>query len=252
MGKRNSNFSKAAGFSLVELMIAMTITLFIMGIASTLLAGAFNIRRRENQRTDALADVQRALVTMSHEIANAGFNLDPAKTNGIVDTDSQVDANGNGTIRVRANLNKYLNEDENHNPYSQPARDGIGVAGEDKGEDIKYFVLPTSDTSYLARYDAYGGPPTVVANRIDSFRVQYYDERVTYTTGNCTTPISNVKNAAGVTENQVNPSQARYVVLAVCVKLDAVGTPNTSGYQPASTVLLASDVALRNAYGVKY
>ena len=246
MGKRNSNFSKAAGFSLLELVIAMTITLFILGIASTLLAGAFNIRSRQNQRTDALADVQRALVTMSHEIANAGFNLDPSKTNGIIDSDSQVDANGNGTIRVRANLNKF------DSTVSAAARAGIGVAGEDAGEDIKYFVLPTTETSYLARYDAFGGPPTVLANRIDSFRVQYYDERVTYTTGTCTAPISNVRNAAGVTENQVNPSQARYVVLIVCVKLDAVGTPKSPGYQPASTVLLASDVALRNAYGVKY
>lgn len=246
MRKQNSNRGRAAGFSLIELMIAMTITLIVLGVASTLLASAFNVRRREDQRTDALADVQRALVAMSHEIANAGFNLDPTKTNGIVDADSQVDANGNGTIRVRANLNKF------DSTASAAARAGIGVAGEDAGEDVKYFVLPTADTSYLARYDKYRGPSTVLANRIDSFRVQFYDERVTYTTGTCTAPISNVRNASGATENQVNPSQARYVVLALCVKLDAVGTPNTSGYQPASTVLLASDVALRNAYGVKY
>jgi prepilin-type N-terminal cleavage/methylation domain-containing protein len=246
MRRRNSNFSKAAGFSLIELMIAMTITLVVMGIASTLLASAFNVRRREDQRTDALADVQRALVTMSHEIANAGFNLDPTITNGIVDADSQVDANGNGTIRVRANLNKF---DSN---ASATARSGIGVMGEDAGEDVKYFVLPTTNTSYLARYDAYGGAPTVLANRIDSLSVQYYNEKVTYTTGDCTTPISNVRNSAGAAKSQVNPSQARYVVIAICVKLDAVGTPNTAGYQPASTALLASDVMLRNAYGVKY
>jgi prepilin-type N-terminal cleavage/methylation domain-containing protein len=246
MRKRNSDRGRAAGFSLVELMIAMTVTLVVLGIASTLLASAFNVRRREDQRTDALADVQRALTTMSHEIANAGFNLDPTKTNGIVDADSQVDANGNGTIRVRANLNKF---DSN---ASAPARAGIGVAGEDAGEDVKYFVVPTTETSYLARYDRYGGLPKVLANRIDSFRVQYYDERVTYSTGTCQAPISDVRNSAGALENQVNPSQARYVVLTLCVKLDAVGTPNTAGYQPASTVLLASDVALRNAYGVKY
>ncbi|HEX8649646.1 MAG TPA: prepilin-type N-terminal cleavage/methylation domain-containing protein [Pyrinomonadaceae bacterium] len=252
MRKRNFNQSRAAGFSLIELMIAMTITLVVLGIASTLLASAFNVRRREDQRTDALADVQRALTTMSHEIANAGFNLDPTKTNGIVDADSQVDANGNGTIRVRANLNKFLSEDDKGNPYSAAAKAGIGVAGEDAGEDIKYFVVPTTETSYLARYDKYGGLPKVLANRIDSFRVQYYDERVTYTNGTCQAPISDVRNSAGALENQVNPSQARYVVLTLCVKLDAIGTPNTAGYQPASTVLLASDVALRNAYGVKY
>jgi prepilin-type N-terminal cleavage/methylation domain-containing protein len=243
---RNSNRTRAAGFTLVELMIAMTITLVILGLASTLLAGAFNVRKREDQRTDALADVQRALTTMSHEIANAGFNLDATKTNGIVDADSQVDANGNGTIRVRANLNKF---DSN---ASAAARAGIGLATEDAGEDIKYFVLPAATTSYLARYDKYAGPATVLANRIDSFHVQYYKQRVTYTTGTCTAPISNVLNSSGVTENPVNPSQAKYVVLAVCVKLDAVGTPNGPGYQPATNVLLVSDVALRNAYGVKY
>jgi prepilin-type N-terminal cleavage/methylation domain-containing protein len=246
MRRRNSRFGKAAGFSLIELMIAMTVTLIVMGIASTLLAAAFNVRRHEDQRTDALADVQRALVTMSHEIANAGFNLDPTVSNGIVDADSQVDANGNGTIRVRANLNKY------DSTASATARSGISVAGEDAGEDIKYFVLPTSNTSLLARYDAYGGNPTVLANRIDSMKIQYYDEKVTYTTGNCTTPISNVLNSAGAAKSQVNPSQARYIIIAICVKLDAVGSANTAGYQPASTALLATDVTLRNAYGVKY
>lgn len=243
MGRQNSSAPNAAGFSLMELVIAMAITLVLLGIASTLLARSFNVRKREDQRTDALADVQRALDTMSHEVANAGFNL---TGNGLVDGDSQVDANGNGTIRVRANLNKF------DSAASQAARDGIGVASEDAGEDVKYFVVPTTDTSYLARYDAYAGPATVLANRIDSFHVRYYDERVKYTTGDCDAPLVNVQNRTGAAEAQVSPSNAKYVVLAVCVELDAVGTPGSPGYQPASRVLLVSDVALRNATGVKY
>lgn len=243
MGRQDSSGAKAAGFSLIELVIAMAITLTVLGIASTLLARAFNTRRRDDQRIDALADAQRALTTMSHEIASSGFNL---TTNGVVDGDSVADANGNGTIRVRANLNKF------DSSVSQAARDGIGIDGEDAGEDIKYFVVPTADTSYLARYDRYAGPATVLANRIDSLRVQFYDERVTYTTGTCDAPLSNVRNRTNVAEAQVNPSQAKYLVLAVCVKLDAVGTPGSPGYQPASRVLLVSDVALRNAVGFKY
>ena len=70
-----------AGFSLVELLIAMTITLILMGFATSLLAAGFRIRNRGNAVSDAAADGQRALNIMSREIANAGFNL---VTNGIV------------------------------------------------------------------------------------------------------------------------------------------------------------------------
>jgi prepilin-type N-terminal cleavage/methylation domain-containing protein len=243
MGIQKIKSNNAAGFSLIELVIAMAITLIVLSIASTLLARSFNVRKREDQRTDAMADAQRALTTMTHEIASTGFNL---TTNGIVDADSQVDANGNGTIRVRANLNKY------DSTVSQAARDGIGTMSEDTGEDIKYFVVPTTDTSYLARYDRYAGAATVLANRIDSFKVQYYDERVTYTTGTCSAPISNVQNSSGVAKAQVTPSLAKYVVLAICVDMPAVGAAGAPGYQPASRVLLVSDVALRNAVGVKF
>ena len=244
MRRRNSKAGNAAGFSLIEMVIAMTVTLVVMGIASTLLARAFNVRKHEDQRSDALADAQRTLNMMSHEIANAGFNL---TTNGIIDSDSGVDANGNGSIRVRANLNKFDSD------VSQAARDGIGVVGEDAGEDVKFFVTPTADTSYLVRYDAYAAnQATVLANRIDSLRVQYYDEKVTYTTGTCAAPLSNVKNSAGVAEAQVAPSAASYVVVAVCVQLPATGTPGEPGYQPASPILLATDVALRNVIASDY
>ena len=243
MGRQSSKTKHAAGFSLLELIIAMSITLVVLGIASTLLARSFNVRKREDQRTDALADAQRALTTMTHEIANAGFNL---TTNGIVNADSQVDASGNGSIRVRANLNKF------DSTVTAAARNGIGTATADAGEDIKYFVVQTANTSYLARYDRYAGPPTVLANRIDTFRVQFYDERVTYTTGTCSAPLSNVKNKSGVAEAQVSPSLAKYVVLAICVEMEAVGKPDSPGYQPASRVLLVSDVALRNASTANY
>jgi type II secretory pathway pseudopilin PulG len=243
MGRQKLKVANAAGFSLIELIIAMTITLAVMGIASTLLARSFNVRKREDQRTAALADAQRAMNTMVHEIASTGFNL---TSNGIVDADSQVDANGNGTIRVRANLNKF------DSTVSQVARNGIGTASLDAGEDVKYFVVPTTDTSYLARYDKYDGAATVLANRIDSFHIQYYNERVSYTTGTCNAPINNVQNRLGAAEAQVSPSQATYLVLAICVDLEQVGTAGSPGYQPASRVLLVSDIALRNAVGVKF
>jgi hypothetical protein len=68
---------------------------------------------------------------------------------------------------------------------------------------------------------------------------------VTYTTGDCTTPIT---TPAGVTKlTDANIANAKYVVLAICVNLPAEGMPGTEGYQPATQTLLVSDVTLRNA-----
>src|SRR5439155_4567764 len=126
------------GFSLMELIIAMTITLVVMGIASTMLARAFNIRTRANDNVDALADAERALNVMSREIAQAGFNM---SDNGIVAEDSTTDGNGNSTIRIRANLNKFASCDCVSCDCAT-ARIGIGVSGWDAGEDVKYFIYP--------------------------------------------------------------------------------------------------------------
>ena len=89
----------SGGFSLLELIIAMAITIALMTAASTLLANALRVRSRENQKSDALADTQRALNIISREIANAGFNLN---NNGIVAGDS-----GPNQLRIRSNLNRF-------------------------------------------------------------------------------------------------------------------------------------------------
>src|SRR6185437_12581716 len=226
-----------AGFSLVELIIAMTITLVVLGIATTMLARALNIRARANDNVDAMADAERALNIMSREIGQAGFNL---VDNGIVAGDSVTDGNGNSTIRIRANLNKF------ETSASLAARNGIGVADEDAGEDVKYFIYPTNHTSLLARYDAYadGGPAsTVLANRLDSLHIHYFAQRVTYNAGTTAAPC----DISGQSQAEVAPAAAKYVVIAVCVQLVATGRPGDPGYQPARPVLLTSDVALRNA-----
>jgi prepilin-type N-terminal cleavage/methylation domain-containing protein len=239
MNKQHPLHSADKGFSLIELVIAMTVTLVILGIATTLLGRGFNVRLRANDNVDALADAERALNIMSREIAQAGFNL---TDNGIVAADSTIDSKGNSTIRIRANLNKFnLNNGET-------ARNGISVSGEDSGEDVKFFVYSAPNTSLLARYDAYaaGGPAsTVLANKLDSLHIHYFSQRVTYGTVGC--DIS----APSVTE-LLDPSAARYVVIAVCVRLEAAGRPGDPGYQPQSNVLLTSDISLRNANLIGY
>jgi len=232
-----------AGFSLVELIIAMTITLVVLGISTTLLARALNIRTRANDNVDAMADAERALNIMSREIAQAGFNL---TDNGIVPEDSVTDANGNSTIRIRANLNKF---DSNADPI---ARAGIGVPGADSGEDIKYFIYPSQDTTLLARYDANAlgnVKSAVLANKLDGLHIHYFAQRVTYSAGTTAAPCD---ISAPSQAEVASPAAAKYVVIAVCVQQSAVGKPGDPGYQPAYPTLLTSDVALRNANLLDY
>jgi prepilin-type N-terminal cleavage/methylation domain-containing protein len=224
MSERNNSKRGAAGFSLIELIIAMAVTLTVMTVATTMIARSLRVRSRENRRMDALADAQRALNMMTREIANAGFRM---KTNGIVWQDSSNDK----SIRVLANLNKYTGETDN------------GVTEE--GEDVKFFLA--DNTQYLVRYDPHASAnlqTTVLANRVYSLRVYYYAQRVDYTTGDCDTPLTTPAGTVRLTNGNI--AQAGYVVIAVCVDLPAEGKPNSPGYQPASKTLLVSDVALRN------
>ncbi|HSL53964.1 MAG TPA: prepilin-type N-terminal cleavage/methylation domain-containing protein [Pyrinomonadaceae bacterium] len=214
----------SGGFSLLELLIAMVITMALMTAATTLLANALRVRSRENQKSDALADTQRALNIMSREIANSGFNM---TGNGIVAADS-----GLNEIRVRSNLNRY--------DYDVAVTDASRENVQDAGEDITYFINAADNTMYLARHDRFGTGSTVLANRIDGMNIHYFDQKVTYVAPPGGSDIT------GVSAAEVNPADAKYIVIAISVTLDAVGTPNTPGYQPPYSVLLCSDVTLRN------
>lgn len=217
----------SGGFSLVELLIAMAITMALMTAATTLLAQALRVRSRENQKSDALADTQRALNIISREIANSGFNL---SGNGIVALDS-----GLNQLRIRSNLNRFEEDDPS---VTATMKAGIG----EPGEDITYFLKDVENTKYLARHDMYGTGSTVLANRIDSLNIHYFDQKVTYTAASADDDISNA-SALEVTDL----TKAKYIVIAVSVTLDEIGTPGSAGYQPPYSVLLCSDITLRNS-----
>jgi len=215
--------ARSGGFSLLELLIAMVITMALMTAATTLLANALRVRSRENQKSDALADTQRALNIMSREIANSGFNL---TNNGIVAADS-----GPNAIRVRSNLNKYDFD------FDVESRDNVM----DKGEDITYFINEAENTKYLARHDRFGNASTVLANRIDSMNIHYFAQKVTYT---APPSGSDITNASAL--EVLSKADAKYIVIAISVTLDAIGVEGHDGYQPKYSVLLCSDIALRN------
>ena len=218
------------GFSLIELVIAMSVTIVIATIASSLVAQSFRMRSREDARSDAIADAHRALNIVSREIANSGFGL---LDNGIVPGDT-----GPGSIRFRANLNAYTRDAA-----------GIPVSGAgsvaDRDEDIKYTMYndDAANRHYLVRYDAILGAvdqregTTVLANRLDSFLLQYFDS------------AGNQLDVATTPSSVINAWKIR---ITVGVILPAEGAPETPGYQPESTINLVSDVVLRNASQITY
>jgi type II secretory pathway component PulJ len=231
------------GFSLIELIIAMALTMTIMGLASTLLASAFASRSREDRKSDAIADVQRAMNIMTREISNSGLKLPSGlpgiSSNGLVAGDSNEES-----IRVVSNLNGMP---DSANGYFEDS----DVT--DADEDVKFlmYVDNTVGQRYIVRYEKNGtNQTTVLANRIDSLVFRYYDEKVTYTTtinSDGEADITGVVNAAGTTEAEVLPGSAKFVVIAVGVTLPAVGASGTNGYQPQTQITLTSDVVLRNS-----
>ena len=136
------------GFSLFELLIAMTITLAVMVAASTLLASSLRTRTRENLRSEALAAAQRSLSIMSREIGNSGYGL---TDNGIISADSSATS-----IRVRANLNNDSDVD-------------------DIDEDVR-FVYQAGNTE-IVRYDdsTSVSQRSVLATKITSLTIRYLD-----------------------------------------------------------------------------
>ena len=226
----NQNLNSQRGFSLVELVIAMTVTVVIASIASTLVAQSFRMRAREDARSDAIADAHRALNIVSREIANSGFGL---IDNGIVPGDT-----GTGSIRFRANLNAYTRDDAG-NPVSGSA------TVSDRDEDVKYTMYndDAANRHYLVRYDAILGAvdqregTTVLANRLDSFNLQYFDS-----TG----------AALDVVTTPTAVISAWKVRITVGVVLPAEGKPGSPGYQPESTIDLVSDVVLRNSSQITF
>ncbi len=240
----HSGNSDEQGFSLIELMIGMGITLTIMAIAGALLSTSFNIRGRENRRTEALTAAQHALNSMGRDIANAGFGL---KTNGIVNDDSD-----SSSIRIRANLNAF---------GGIKSTDGSGkLLGSgslaDPDEDDEYFLHktdPGSDSTRgpLMRYDVNTHQSTLLVNNVDNFEIYYFPCKVDYildpTGGIIVTTLVDPNDPNGGTIPEVDDqSLTNYLVITLVLKLDAVGQPGSPGYVPASQVQLATDVALRN------
>ena len=64
-----------AGFSLIELLVAMAMTLIVSGAIFGLLTGGQNAFRREPELTDRQQNIRIAMDAISRDIANAGGGM---------------------------------------------------------------------------------------------------------------------------------------------------------------------------------
>ena len=205
-----------AGFSLMELLVAMLVMMIITGAATSLLVGAFNVRSREDQRTEAIADARRALNIITRELSNSGYRL----PNGLTYNSSA----GSGAVPI----NGLIPGDCDATSITFVANLNGNTGVNDTDEATKYQFVQTADNSFLVRNDL--NPPNdslVLANRIDGMELVYFD-------------------AAG-NDVATNVGQATSVRINLWVSLNPVGQAGSTGYQPPSRVRLSSEVNLRNA-----
>lgn len=200
------------GFSLVELIIAMTVMLVALGLVSTLFSGAISTRKRESQRTDALTSAQAALNVMSREIANSGYGIaiNGLKNNGIVTADSTKKM-----LHFRANI---FNSD---------------LSTDSPGEDLTYFY--DSATQSIVRYDPNDSPQTsVIVNRISDVTYTYFNY-----SGSSSTP----------TQTSVPTIDTGRVRITVSVTMDPVqGQPDGQFVTFTSDVTLRNSDYMLNQY----
>lgn len=139
------------GFTLVELILSMVLSLVILGVGVGVFSGALRGREYQSARTDAIVSAQAAMNIMSREIGNAGYGL---LNNGIVLADST-----NTRLHFRTNV------------------DNSDFVTVDPNEDVTFFCDSCdSDGGSIVRYDASGtGTTSGIINKVSRVQFQYWD-----------------------------------------------------------------------------
>lgn len=148
---KNKDRGPEMGFTLVELIVSMALSLIILGVAVTVFSSALNGRSYQSARTDAIVSAQAAINIISRDVGNGGYGL---LNNGIVLADSNADR-----LHFRTNVNNsnYTTTDSN--------------------EDITFFCDSCDvDGGSVVRFDASGGGTTSgIINKVSRIRFQYWD-----------------------------------------------------------------------------
>jgi type II secretory pathway pseudopilin PulG len=135
------------GFTLVELIISVLLSVIMLGITASVFSGALSSRSREASKTDAITSTEAALNVMTREIGNSGYGL---TSNGIVLADSD-----DKQLHIRANV---FNDDSATNAV---------------GEDVTFYF--DTATGSVVRYDRASNVAAGVVNRVSDVQFGYYD-----------------------------------------------------------------------------
>jgi type II secretory pathway pseudopilin PulG len=199
------------GFSLVELIIAMVITLVILGVAVMTFSNALGSRDRQLSTTDAITSARAALNIMSREIGNSGYGL---TTNGIVAGDS-----GANRIHFRTNT------------------DNSNFLTDGPGEDLTFYCDSCGQcidggAGSVLRYDKNTDVASGIINRVSRVEFTYYNYTGT------SDPVASQTAAANT--GRVN------IKLTVC--LPTARNQPTSAVTVSTDVTLRNSIYMRGQY----
>lgn len=204
--------NKSAGFSLIELMVAMTIMLALLALVSGIFSRALSTRQFESSRTDALTSAQAALNVISREVANSGYGIivNDDASNGLVLADCTAKR-----IHIRANV------------------DNSDLTTSEPGEDVTYFFDQATES--IVRYDPNDVPQiSAVVNRISEVTFEYWDY-----TGSSSTPTKKTTPTVDTGRVRIN----------VTVKLENVpGYPKDQKVTFTSDITLRNSKYMLNQY----
>ena len=165
-----SRKTDSRGFTLMELVVAMGISMVILGA----IAGTFMTQTRfynaQEQVNEMQQNARAAMDLMTREIKLAGY-----KPRG---TESFTGVSYSTTeLRIRANLNGYLSD----------AQGGNATINDSSDEHVVY-TFDSANKQIKRAYGAVGATPEVVANNIESFTFGYLDS-----SGAATTTSANIR-----------------------------------------------------------
>lgn len=199
------------GFTLIELIISMVITLVILGVAVMTFTNALSSRDRQASTTDAITSAQAALNIMSREIGNSGYGL---TTNGIVLEDSGVNK-----LHFRTNT------------------DNSDFATDGPGEDVTFYCdscgqCADGGAGSILRHDSNTGVTSGIINRVSRVDFTYYNYSGTGT------PTA---GAVALNTSRVN------IKLTVCLP-SARNQPAPETIEVSADVTLRNSIFMRGQY----